>query len=87
MSTNPFGSVPDRLTGEQRTKWIHRQQTAIYALDTQALAGTVANAETVAAFKRYVQGETGLTEAIAKARAQLAEEHIAFRQYHNRRTL
>ena len=87
MSTNHFGLVPPHLTGEQRAQWLRRMQTAQQTLETQALAGTVANAETINAFQRYVRGETTLGDAIGQARAQLAQEHAAFREMLNRRNI
>jgi hypothetical protein len=87
MSTNSFGPLPSHLTAEQQAQWLQRQQTAQLALDTQGMAGTVPNTETMAAFRRYVKGEISLAEAIGHARAQLAQEHAAFQQFLNRRNI
>jgi hypothetical protein len=75
------------LTPEQRALWQRRELTAQNTLEIQAMAGTSANAETMAHFQRYVRGEISLTEAITQAREQLAQEHDAFRQYLNRRNI
>ncbi|WP_046243431.1 hypothetical protein [Hymenobacter terrenus] len=89
MSTifTPFGSIPDDLPADQRAHWQRRQLTARNTLEIQALTGTEANADTIASFRRYVQGEIPLSQAIEQAREQLAQEHVTFRQYLNRRNI
>lgn len=87
MSTSPFGPVPGHLADPQRSQWLHRQQTAQHVLETQALAGTKASAETLAALQRYVRGELELGIAIAQARAQLAQERTGFWQALQHRNL
>lgn len=84
MSTISFEPMPPGLTAEQRTQWQRRQLTAHNTLEIQALAGTGANAETLAYFRRYVNGEITLAQAITQAREQIAQEHDGFRQYLNR---
>ncbi|GAC1376877.1 MAG: hypothetical protein NVSMB30_22880 [Hymenobacter sp.] len=81
MFTLPFGPVPHDLTTDQRAHWQRRQLTARNTLEIQAMSGTVANAETVAYFKRYVSGEISLAMAIAQMREQIAQEHQEFRRY------
>ena len=85
MSTFPFIPMPAHLSAEQRTEWERRQRTADNTLAIQALGGTVANAETLACFRRYVCGEIPLTQAIAQVREQMAQEHATFRRYLNQR--
>ena len=79
--------MPDDLTPDQRAHWQRRELTAKNTLEIQAMAGTVANAETLAHFQRYIKGEISLAEAITQAREQMAQEHLAFRQYLNRRNI
>ncbi|UOQ96844.1 antitoxin VbhA family protein [Hymenobacter sp. 5317J-9] len=87
MLPAPFGSIPDDLPADQRAHWQRRQLTARNALDSQALTGTAANAETVASLQRYVRGEITLAQAIAQVRAQMAQEQQSYRQFLNRRNL
>ncbi|MDB5236061.1 MAG: hypothetical protein JWR44_3054 [Hymenobacter sp.] len=87
MTSLSFGAIPDDLPPDQRAHWQRRKLTAQNTLEIQAMAGTAANAETVAHFQRYVRGEITLAEAIAQVREQLAQEHTAFRQYLNRRNM
>ncbi|MFD2720715.1 antitoxin VbhA family protein [Hymenobacter monticola] len=82
-----FGPVPDDLSPDQRAHWQRRQATARNTLEIQALTGTVASAETVAFFERYVRGEVTLAQAIAQVREQIAQEHHSYRQFLNRRNI
>ena len=76
--------MPPNLSEDQRKEWIRRQRTAENTLVIQALGGTMPNAETIAKFQCYVNGEITLAQAIAQVREQMAQEHAAFRQYLNR---
>ncbi|MBF9221134.1 antitoxin VbhA family protein [Hymenobacter ruricola] len=82
-----FAPVPDGLPADQRAHWQRRQLTARNTLELQALTGSVANAETVAFFQRYVRGEITLAQAIAQVREQMAQEHQSYRQFLNRRNI
>jgi len=84
MSTHYFNPMPAHLADDQRKEWVRREQTAENTLAIQALGGTTPNAETIAKFQRYVNGEITLAQAIAQVREQMAQEHAAFRQYLNR---
>jgi hypothetical protein len=87
MSTFSFESIPEDLSPDQRLHWKRRQLTAQNTLEIQGMAGTVANAETLEFFRRYVRGEISLGQAIEQARRQLAQEHHNFRQQLNRRNI
>ncbi len=84
MPTPDFKPMPQNLTDEQRKDWLRRQRTAENTLAIQALGGTAPNEETLSYFQRYVSGEITLAQAIAQVREQMAQEHVAFRQYLNR---
>lgn len=87
MSTYSFEPIPEDLSPDQRLHWRRRQLTAQNTLEIQAMAGTVANPETIDFFRRYVRGEISLGQAIEQARRQLAQEHHTFRQQFNRRNI
>jgi hypothetical protein len=87
MSATLFGAVPEGLPAPERAQWLRRQKMALSTLETHSMAGTVANDATLAAFRRYVQGEIPLAQAIAQAREQLAQEHRDFRDYLSRRNI
>jgi hypothetical protein len=87
MTSFAFEPLPDNLTPEQQAHWLRRQAIARNTLEIQALAGTTANAETLAFFQRYVCGEATLEQAIAQVREQMAQEHQGYRQFLDRRNI
>jgi hypothetical protein len=87
MSKAYFTHIPDQLDPAQRVAWLRRQRTAENTLEIQAIGGSAPDAETVAHFQRYVNGEITLAQAIERVRRQMAQEHETFRLYLTRRNL
>lgn len=81
MATISFEPMPDHIPADQRPHWLRRQLKAGHALEVQAMAGTVANAHTLAQFQRYVNGEVSLDHALAQARAQRYQHYQGYQQY------
>jgi hypothetical protein len=66
--------APKHLSPAQQQAWQRRQRMAETTLEIQTRSGSVADAETLAYFQRYVRGELTLEQAISRVRHQLAQE-------------
>jgi hypothetical protein len=72
MSSTYFQPPLASQTPEQAHAWQHRCRTAEAALARQVAAGLVPDAETIAHFQAYVNGDITLGQAIGRVLDKLA---------------
>jgi hypothetical protein len=72
MSSNYFRPLPAGYSPEKEKAWHYRCRTAEDALARQVAAGAVPDAEAIAHFQAYVNGDITLGQAIGRVLDKLS---------------
>jgi|GEM_PF-5186074 len=87
MSFIKFNPMPAGLSPVQQQAWQRRRRTAENTLEIEILSGAVPDAQTLAFFQRYINGELTLGEALERVRKLAPADEQTFRLYFTRRNV